>query len=134
MPKRHAKSNTGPTQRQLRAGELVRHALVEVLAREEFADPVLSGVSVTVSEVRMSPDLKHGRVFCSPLGGDNHEAVVEALNKAAGFLRGRLGQKIDMKYTPQLRFLDDASYDEARRIDALLASPGVARDLVDKDD
>lgn len=111
----------GPSQRQLRAGELVRHALVDILAREEFRDPDLQGVTVTIGEVRTSPDLKHATVFCSPLvGNDDAEAVAGALNRAASFLRGKLGRQIEMKFTPQLRFLADTSYDDANNMDRLL--------------
>jgi ribosome-binding factor A len=118
-----------PSQRQLRAGELIRHALMDILAREEFADPDLHGKSITVTEVRCSPDLKHATGFCAPLGGENTAKTIEALNRAAGFLRGRLSREIDMRYTPMLRFIADDSYDEARRIDQLLASDRVRRDL-----
>ena len=111
----------GPSQRQLRAGELVRHALVDILAREELRDPALQGVTITIGEVRASPDLKHATVFCSPLvGSDDAESVAEALNRAASFLRGKLGRSIDMKFTPQLRFLADTSYDNASAMDRLL--------------
>lgn len=125
---RHAKSKA-PSQRQLRAGELVRHALVDILAREEFRDPALQGVSVTVSEVRVSPDLKHAVAFVEPLGGAHADDVVAGLNRASAFLRGRLGREIDMKFTPRLRFLHDESFDAASDMDALLSSPEVARDL-----
>tara|TARA_B100000678_G_scaffold276167_3_gene268743 strand:- start:1621 stop:2025 length:405 start_codon:yes stop_codon:yes gene_type:complete len=121
--KRKQNSNTpmGPSQRQLRAGELVRHALVDILAREEFRDPQLQGVSVTIGEVRTSPDLKHATVFCSPLvGSDDADAVAAALNRASAFIRGKLGRMIDMKYTPELRFLADTSYDEANAMERLL--------------
>lgn len=114
-----------PSQRQLRAGELVRHALVDILAREEFRDPALQGVSVTVGEVRCSPDLRHANVFCIPLGDQSAERAVEVsegLNRAAPFLRGRLGKKIDMKFTPQLHFKADNSYDSALAMDNLLAN------------
>ncbi|WP_018997403.1 30S ribosome-binding factor RbfA [Hirschia maritima] len=135
MPKRRFSSAKGPTQRQLRAGELIRHALVDILVREQFNDPALSDVSITVSEVRMSPDLQHATCYVAPLGGDKNEqkSIVDGLNRAKGFLRGRLGREIDMRYTPQLRFLSDDSYAEAGKIGDLLASPEVARDLVDKD-
>jgi ribosome-binding factor A len=119
----------GPSQRQLRAGELVRHALVDILAREDLRDPALQGVSVTIGEVRCSPDLKHATVFCAPLGGGDEQALAEGLNRAAGFLRGRLGREIDMKFTPQLHFQADTSYDEASEMDALLDSEAVRRDL-----
>lgn len=118
-----------PSQRQLRAGELIRHALTDILAREEFDDPHLHGKSITITEVRASPDLKHATAFAAPLGGADMDKTIEALNKVAGFLRGRLSKEIDMRYTPQVRFVSDDSYDEARRIDELLASPRVRKDL-----
>ncbi len=118
-----------PSQRQLRAGELIRHALMDIFSREEFSDPDLSGKSITITEVRASPDLKHATAFAAPLGGQDMTRTIEALNRAAGFLRGRLAKEIDMRYTPQVRFIADDSYDEARRIDELLASPRVRRDL-----
>jgi ribosome-binding factor A len=118
-----------PTQRQLRAGELIRHALMDILAREEFDDPHLHGKSITVTEVRISPDLKNATAFCAPLGGEDMAKTVEALNRAAGFLRGRLSREIDMRFTPILRFIPDDSYDEARRIEQLLSSDRVRRDL-----
>lgn len=127
------KPNAGmPSQRQLRAGELVRHALTDVLSREDLRDPDLSNVIVTVGEVRCSPDLRHANVFVSPLGDDSEEGrnrLSEALNRAAAFLRGRLGREIEMKFTPQLHFIADTSYDEATAIDRLLDSPKVKQDL-----
>ncbi|MEM7328639.1 MAG: 30S ribosome-binding factor RbfA [Pseudomonadota bacterium] len=132
---RRRKPNHGsraPTQRQLRAGELVRHALVEILAREEFRDPVLQGVAITIGEVRSSPDLRHANVFCSALGKtgqEDMEEIANALNRAAAFLRGRLGREIDMKFTPQLHFIPDLSYDEAAEMSAVFRRVDVARDL-----
>lgn len=128
MPKRFSTSN-GPSQRQLRAGELVRHALVEILQREDLRDPALGGVSVTVSEVRPSPDLRHASVYCSALGGENTAEVVKGLNRVAPYLRGLLGKKIEMKFTPELRFVKDESFDEAERIDELLSRSDVQRDI-----
>ena len=119
----------GPSQRQLRAGELVRHALVEVLREEGPNDPALAGVSVTVTEVRMSPDLKHAVCFVEPLGGANAGEVTAALNRSARFLRGRLGHAIDLRFTPELKFVHDESFGEAQRIETLLHDPKVARDL-----
>jgi ribosome-binding factor A len=119
----------GPSQRQLRAGELIRHALVDILREEEIADPDLAGVSVTVTEVRMSPDLRHAFAFIEPLGGQEAERVVAGLNRHARFLRGRLGREIDMKFTPDLKFAHDESFTEAARMDALFRDPRVARDL-----
>ena len=121
-----------PSQRQLRAGELVRHALVDILAREEFRDPALQGVSVTIGEVRCSPDLRHANVFCIPLGDQSSERsqeVAEGLNRAAAFLRGKLGREIEMKFTPQLHFIADVSYDAALAMDELLGSDRVRRDV-----
>jgi ribosome-binding factor A len=119
----------GPSQRQLRAGELTRHALVEILRGEEINDPDLAGVSVTVTEVRMSPDLRNATVFVEPLGGGHAPEVVKALNRHAKFLRGRLGHSIDMKFTPALKFLHDESFNEAARMNRLFQDPRVARDL-----
>lgn len=121
-----------PSQRQLRAGELVRHALTDIMMREEFRDPDLQGVNVTIGEVRTSPDLKHATVFCSPLGETDPEAqdnLAKALNRASAFIRGRLGKQIEMKFTPQLHFIADHSYDEGAYMDALLDKPEVKRDL-----
>ncbi|MEI6438699.1 MAG: 30S ribosome-binding factor RbfA [Alphaproteobacteria bacterium] len=119
----------GPSQRQLRAGELIRHALVEVLRTEDINDEALSGVSVTLTEVRMGKDLRHARCFVEPLGGDDAPTVVKALNRHSKFLRGLLGRSIDMKFTPELTFVHDESFNEAARMEALFADPKVARDL-----
>ena len=133
----------GPTQRQLRAGELVRHALVEILREEEIHDDAMIGISITVTEVRVSPDLRHATVFVEPLGAglggvtikpEQIKPAIEALNKHAKFLRGVLGKMIDMKFTPDLRFLHDESFNEAARIDALFMRPDIARDLRATDD
>jgi ribosome-binding factor A len=128
----------GPSQRQLRAGELVRHALVEVLREEDLSDPALEGVSITVTEVRMSPDLRHATVFVEPLGAGVVEAtskaahaedVVAGLNRVARFLRGRLGHHIDARFTPDLKFRHDESFDNAAAIDRLFDDPRVRADL-----
>lgn len=132
----------GPSQRQLRAAELVRHALVDILREEDIHDEALSGVSVTVTEVRLSPDLKHATCFVEPLGAGietaavaGHESeIVKALNAHAKFLRGVLGRRIDMKFTPDLRFRHDESFEVAARMDALLADPRVQADLHSDDD
>jgi ribosome-binding factor A len=136
-PKGHA---VGPTQRQLRAGELVRHALVAVLREHEVSDPALKGVSVTVTEVRLSPDLRHALCFIEPLGSGlvgvegaaptgHGQDVVDGLNRAAKFLRGRMGRLVELKFTPDLKFLHDESFEEAARLNRLFASPDVRRDL-----
>ena len=126
---RHASQGRGPSQRQLRVGEMLRHALADILREEEIRDPELDGVSVTVTEVRASPDMRHAAVFVEPLGGKNAEAVVEALNRHRGFLRGHLGHRIKLKFTPELRFLEDKSFEEAARIEGILRSERVSRDL-----
>jgi len=125
---------TGPTQRQLRAGELVRHALVDIIRHDPFSDPVLDGVSVTISEVRVSPDLKHALCFIQPLGGQSADEVIAALNRATRLLRGELGRAIDMKFTPELKFVPDDTFDNAARIDRLLSDPRVRRDVERVDD
>ena len=133
---RHGKSKAqGPSQRQLRAGELVRHALVEILREETLTDAALEGVSVTVTEARVSPDLRHATVFVEPLGGAHAADVVAGLNRVSKFLRGRLGHTIDMRFTPALKFLHDESYDTAAYMERLFSDPKVRADLEnDKDD
>lgn len=132
--KGHGGDRGGPSQRQLRAGELVRHALVDILAHEELRDPDLKGVSVTIGEVRASPDLKHMTAFVSALGPGDPRVIAAALMRLRRFLRGRLARMIDLRFTPELHFQPDVSYDEARHIDELLASPEVARDLRKEDE
>jgi ribosome-binding factor A len=126
-PAHHAPA--GPSQRQLRAGELIRHALVDILREEDWADPALKGVSVTVSQVKMSPDLKHAVCFVEPLGGAHAPEVVAGLNRAARFLRGRLGHAIDMRFTPDLKFVHDETFDTASHMDRLLDDPRVRADV-----
>lgn len=124
MPK-----NKAPSQRQLKAGELIRRALSDILAREHLRDPDLQGVSVTISEVRASPDLKHAVVYAAPLGGGDTEAVIAALQRCGSFLRGRLGREMEMKSTPRLKFMADTSFDTAEDMAELLSRPEVRRDL-----
>jgi len=114
----------------LRVGEQVRHALSDLLRRGEVIDPVIETSVISISEVRMSPDLKIATAFVSPLGAANDEAVVQALNNHAKFIRGRATHALrQMKYMPQFRFRLDTSFDNFARIDELLKSPEVARDL-----
>jgi ribosome-binding factor A len=119
----------GPSQRQLRAGEILRHALSEIFRTEEIADSELAGDIITVAEVRMSPDLKHATVFASALGGKNSDDLASALNRHQRFLRGELAKKVELKYMPDLIFRGDHALDVAGRIEELLRSPEVARDL-----
>lgn len=116
-----------PGQRQLRVGELVRHAMSEILARGELREPDLEGVIVTVPEVRLSPDLKIATCFVMPLGGHNPQGVAEALDRHRKFLRGEVAHRINMKFAPDLRFRVDSSFEEGARIDALLRSDPVIR-------
>lgn len=127
MPR--GRSANDPSQRQLRVSEVLRKALSEILLRTEVADPDLSGVSVTVSEVRVSPDLRNATAFVFPLGGANEEAVLAALQRNQRFLRGELARRVTLKYIPMLTFEADASFDESAKVDALLRSPKVAQDL-----
>jgi ribosome-binding factor A len=134
MVKQNSMSQKGPSQRQLRVAEQVRHALAEALQRGEVDDPALSNTVVSVSEVRMSPDLKIATAYVAPLGAADHATTIEALNRHARFFRGRLSPALrQMKYMPEFRFRLDTSYDNFARIDALLRSPEVSRDL-DGDD
>jgi ribosome-binding factor A len=128
-PSHHKRAPVGPSQRQLRAGELVRHALVEILREEDLEDAALKGVSVTVTEVRVSPDLKHALVYVEPLGGLNATEVVAGMNRVTKFLRGRLGHSIEMRATPALRFVHDETFAEAERMSRLLNDPRVRRDV-----
>ena len=139
MPRRSTappehRSRTGPTQRQLRVGEALRHALADVLRRGEIRDPDLAGISVTITQVKPSPDMRHATVFCEPLGGKNVKVVVAALNKHKGYLRGEMGRLITMKFTPELRFIEDESFAEAQKIETLLKSERVQHDLAAPDD
>jgi ribosome-binding factor A len=126
---RHQPKAPGPSQRMLRVGELVRHALAEVFAQEGLHDPVLASHAITFPEVRMSADLRLATVYVMPLGGRDEEAVLSALEKNKRWLRGALAKRIEMKFVPELRFRIDETFDEADRIERLLRSPEVARDL-----
>jgi ribosome-binding factor A len=124
----HNKSKA-PSQRQLKVGELIRHALAEIFARGEIVDDVLDRYSLTVSEVRMTPDLKLATVYVLPLGGEGAEDAIKHLDKHKRFLRGELARRVSMKFMPELRFKIDTSFASSKRIDELLASPDVTRDL-----
>jgi len=124
----------GLSQRQLRVGELVRHALAEVLQRGEVHDPALEGMVVTVPEVRMSPDLRLATAYVMPLGGQGTDEAVAALDRNRKFLRGEVAHRVNLRYAPDLRFRLDTSFDEGERIDALLRSPEVQRDIDAEDD
>jgi ribosome-binding factor A len=108
---------------------MLRHALSDILRERGIRDPDLDGVSVTVTQVKPSPDMRHATVFVQPLGGENAGTIVEALNRHRGYLRGELGHTIELKFTPELRFVEDTSFAEAQRIERILHSEKVARDL-----
>ncbi|WP_180900852.1 30S ribosome-binding factor RbfA [Martelella soudanensis] len=127
-------TSSAPSQRMLRVGEQVRAAITKVLQRGDLLDPLIETTVISISEVRMSPDLKVATAYVTPLGQTDHDAVVKALNHHAKFLRGRITREIrQMKNIPELRFRDDTSFENFRKIDELLHSPEVARDL-DRDD
>ena len=125
----HRESVAGPSQRQLRVGEAVRHAIAEVLAHGDVHDPVLEGHMITVPEVRMSPDLRLATIYVMPLGGRDEKAVVDALDRNKRYLRGVIARKVNLKFAPDIRFRLDERFDEAERIEKLLRSPAVKRDL-----
>jgi ribosome-binding factor A len=119
----------GPSVRVLRVGEEVRHALSAVLMRGEVHDPVLAAHSVSVTEVRMSPDLRHATAFVKPLLGREEEAVLKALRTNTAFLQREVARTIKLRFAPKLKFIADESFDEGSHIDQLLRAPKVARDL-----
>ena len=125
------KGPKAPSQRQLKVGELIRHALAEIFSRGEVMDEVIARHSLTVPEVRMSPDLKIATAFVMPLGGGEANEVVDHLEKHKRFMRGEVARRVSLKFMPELRFRVDTSFEASARIDELLASPQVARDLDD---
>ncbi len=123
-------ANKPPSQRQLRVGEMVRHALSALLQRGEIPDPVIEKTVISITEVSMSPDLKVATVFLSPLGQDDPQPVIKALAANQKLIRGRLSPSLrQLRYMPEFRFRPDTSFDNYARIDALLHDPAVARDL-----
>ena len=126
---RHNETPEGRSVRLLRVGEQVRHALSEILTRGDVHDETLASHSVSITEVRMSPDLRHATVFVKPLLGADEEAVLKALRKHVRYLRGEVSKRVNTKYPADLKFLVDESFDEGCHIDSLLRSPAVARDL-----
>ena len=135
---RHKQNRDGspgsmPSQRQLRAGEVIRHAVAEILTRGDVHDEVIETHLITVPEVRMSPDLRLATIYVMPLGGADEKTVLAALDRNKRFLRGEIAHRVNMKFAPDIRFRIDERFDEADRIDKLLHSPTVARDLADKD-
>jgi ribosome-binding factor A len=129
MANRRSQKSTGPTQRQLRVGELIRHALAEMLTRGEIHDEVLAAHLVTIPEVRMSPNLRIATIFVMPLGGKDIKPVLDALERNKRYIRGEIAHEINLKFAPDIRFVADETFDEAARIDRLLHSEKVRQDL-----
>jgi ribosome-binding factor A len=123
-----------PSQRQLRVGELVRHALADMLARGAVHDPVIEGHLITVPEVQMTADLRLATIYVVPLGGRDSDAVLAALERNKRFLRGEIARHVNLKFAPEIRFRLDERFDEAERIEKLLRTPAVRRDLDPKMD
>jgi ribosome-binding factor A len=136
MPRHHPyrTPEKAPSQRQLRAGELIRHALAEILVRGEVHDPVIENHVITVPEVRMTPDLRLATIYVMPLAGRDADEVVAAFERNKRFLRGELAHRVNMKFAPEIRFRIDERFEEAERIAKLLRTPDVQRDLDKNDD
>jgi ribosome-binding factor A len=126
---RDRESQAGPSQRALRVGELIRHAMSDMLTRGDVHDPVLEGHLITVPEVRMAPDLRMATIYVMPLGGRDIKDVIDALERNKRFLRGEIAHRVNLKFAPELRFRVDERFDEAERIEKLLRTPAVQRDL-----
>lgn len=131
---RQTNANDDPVVRQLKVGERIRHILSELLSRQEVHDDTLSGTTVSVTEVRMSPDLRIAKAFVKPLLGEDEAVVVKALQVNTAYFQREVANRIGLKFAPKLRFTADESFEEASKIDKLLADPRVARDLVDDGD
>ena len=138
MPRRHHQRDTGtghmPSQRQLRVGELVRHTMADMLTRGEVHDPVIEGHLITVPEVQMTADLRLATIYVMPLGGRDTDAVLTALERNKKFLRGEIAHRVNLKFAPEIRFRIDERFEEAERIEKLLRTPAVRRDLDNKTD
>src|SRR5256714_11490752 len=133
MPRHHHREQSaGPSQRQLRVGELIRHALAEMLSRGDIHDPVIEGHMITVPEVAMSADLRLATIYVMPLGGRDAKPVIEALERNKKFLRGEIARRVNLKFAPDIRFRFDERFDEAERIEKILRTPEVRRDLESK--
>ena len=133
MSRSHHSSGAAPSQRMLRVAELIRHAMAQMLSRGDINDPVLEKHVVTVSRVKMSPDLKLATVYVMPLGGKDEPEVIAALDRHRKFLRGEIAHEVNLKFAPEIRFRIDDSFDTVSRIDAILNSDRVKRDL-ERDD
>jgi ribosome-binding factor A len=125
----HRDQSAGGSARQLRVGELIRHALAEMLVRGDIHDPIIETHMITVPEVRMSPDLRLATIYVTPLGGRDEEEVLAALDNNKRYMRGEISRRVNLKFAPEIRFRIDERFDEAERIGKLLQTPAVQRDL-----
>src|SRR5216683_3733437 len=130
MPRhQHRDQASGGSQRQLRVGELIRHELADMLSRGDIHDPVIQAHLITVPEVRMSPDLRLATIYVMPLGGRDVEEVIGAFDRNKRYVRGEIARRVNLKFAPEIRFRVDERFDEAERIEKLLRTPAVRRDL-----
>jgi len=135
MPRHHHREQSaGGSQRQLRVGELIRHEVAEMLSRGDVHDPVIEAHMITVPEVRMSADLRLATIYVMPLGGRNEEDVLDALERNKRYVRGEIARRVNLKFAPEIRFRIDERFDEAERIEKLLRTPEVRRDLAGEKD
>jgi len=136
MPRhhQHREHDAGGSQRQLRVGELIRHELAAMLSRGDIHDPVVEAHMITVPEVHMSPDLRLATIYVMPLGGRDEQAVLDALERNKKYVRGEIAHRVNLKFAPEIRFRLDERFDEAERIEKLLRTPVVQRDLADDKD
>lgn len=130
----HQQDHGGGSQRQLRVGELIRHELADMLSRGGIHDPVIERHMITVPEVHMSPDLRLATIYVMPLGGHDEKEVIAALDRNKRFVRGEIARRVNLKFAPEIRFRIDERFDEAERIEKLLRTPAVQRDLTDEND
>jgi ribosome-binding factor A len=131
MPRHHREQSASGSQRQLRVGELIRHELAEMLSRGDVHDPVIEAHMITIPEVRMSPDLRLATIYVMPLGGRDEQAVIAALDRNKRYVRGEIARRVNLKFSPDIRFRVDDRFEEAERIAKLLQTPQVQRDLKD---
>ncbi len=132
--RQHRDQPAGVSQRQLRVGELIRHELADLLARGEVHDPVIEGHMITVPEVRVSADLRLATIYVMPLGGRDAKDVIDALERNSRYVRGEIARRVNLKFAPEIRFRIDDRFDEAERIEKLLRTPAVQRDLRSRND
>jgi ribosome-binding factor A len=129
---RNRDQSTGESQRQLRVGELIRHELADMLTRGDIHDPVIQGHMITVPEVRMSPDLRLATIYVMPLGGRDEKDVIDAFDRNKRYVRGEIARRVNLKFAPEIRFRVDERFEEAERIEKILRTPVVQRDLKDR--